>query len=126
MILKCSMAKYFTFCIPFSFVMTTMLVAYGCWWYHAIDTSKPCDTYWIELKRNTTPGISNACMPIDADAEFIMDEYKMIIDQHVCTCIPIVQDPTSVLPPILTIIAWHIILVLMLVLFIQFSDRTAS
>uniref|UniRef100_A0A1I8ALJ7 Transmembrane protein n=1 Tax=Steinernema glaseri TaxID=37863 RepID=A0A1I8ALJ7_9BILA len=49
---------------------------------------EPLDTFWSDLKRNTTPGILESCLSVDASAEGIVEEYRTIVDLHVSSCVP--------------------------------------
>uniref|UniRef100_A0A1I7ZS75 Uncharacterized protein n=1 Tax=Steinernema glaseri TaxID=37863 RepID=A0A1I7ZS75_9BILA len=50
---------------------------------------EPIDTFWSDLKQNSTPGILKSCLPVDAGAELIREEYKTMIDLRVTECVPI-------------------------------------
>uniref|UniRef100_A0A1I8AKS0 Wzz domain-containing protein n=1 Tax=Steinernema glaseri TaxID=37863 RepID=A0A1I8AKS0_9BILA len=47
------------------------------------------DTFWSDLKRNTTPGILNTCLPVNSSAEIIAEEYRTMVEQRVSSCVPI-------------------------------------
>uniref|UniRef100_A0A1I8AM72 Transmembrane protein n=1 Tax=Steinernema glaseri TaxID=37863 RepID=A0A1I8AM72_9BILA len=47
------------------------------------------DIYWTDLKRSTTPGILNSCLPGKVEAEEIVEVYKKMTNFRVAKCVPI-------------------------------------
>uniref|UniRef100_A0A1I8ALS7 DUF4760 domain-containing protein n=1 Tax=Steinernema glaseri TaxID=37863 RepID=A0A1I8ALS7_9BILA len=50
------------------------------------------DSYWTDLKRNTTPGILNSCLPKNVGAEEIVKEYAKMTELRVAKCVPLGED----------------------------------
>uniref|UniRef100_A0A1I7ZTG2 Transmembrane protein n=1 Tax=Steinernema glaseri TaxID=37863 RepID=A0A1I7ZTG2_9BILA len=74
------------------------------------------DTFWSDLKRNTTPGISESCLPRDASLEDVVKEFRKITDLRMSTCVPIgVQkyEIHVVLLPMFGVLAWGFLILIM-------------
>uniref|UniRef100_A0A1I8AMI8 Conserved plasma membrane protein n=1 Tax=Steinernema glaseri TaxID=37863 RepID=A0A1I8AMI8_9BILA len=77
---------------------------------------EPIDTFWGDLKQNSTPGILKSCLPVDAGAEIIREEYKTMIDLRVAECVPIGEAKWEFdwwLLETISFIAWVVLLCLM-------------
>uniref|UniRef100_A0A1I7YPI4 Mono(ADP-ribosyl)transferase n=1 Tax=Steinernema glaseri TaxID=37863 RepID=A0A1I7YPI4_9BILA len=54
------------------------------------------ESYWRDLKRSTTPGLMEACLPDNYNAEGLVKRYKLTIKQRETKCVPEGKNPFEV------------------------------
>uniref|UniRef100_A0A1I7ZQY0 Peptidase_M13_N domain-containing protein n=1 Tax=Steinernema glaseri TaxID=37863 RepID=A0A1I7ZQY0_9BILA len=83
-------------------------------------------SFWNELKRTTTPGISKYCLPEDASVEDIVEAYGMMIDVRESKCVPFGEEKYEVdtfCLTIWTIVGWFLMYMFQIVILCEKAER---